>query len=148
MSSSPGSAPGPRRPGTTLLVTVGIAAAAIVIGVGAAIFLLLGGDSPEEVVEKVYESTACSEERELATDDYAREYQLDDADSDYCTTYNDFRYDVEVGDAEVDGDRAEVPVDVTVDPDEGESYDLTGTFVLDKVDGDWLVSETQLDETD
>lgn len=135
-----------RRPSTTVVAIVGIAAVAIVLGVGAAAFLLLRGDSPEDVVEKVYESTACSEERELMTDEYARESGLDDVDSEYCTTYNNFRYDAEVGEAEIDGDTATVPVDVTVDPDEGETYDLTGTFTLTEVDGEWLVSGTEFDE--
>jgi hypothetical protein len=119
--------------------------------------IALGGsgpssDDPAETVQSFFDAARdgdCDAAVELLTDNAQETLDPDDCESaDPAEEFGD-SVELEVGDAEIDGDDATVPVSLAVDPDSEEleglgsliPSDVTIDFQLTKVDGAWLIDD-------
>ena len=150
-SGPPGFPPPSGDKGKGLWIVLGVVGVVLLIGIAIGLVVALTGDddsdgdgdrgadsaaaTPEDVVERLVaaaEDGDCAAAEKLLTED-ARA-------SDPCES-EDFRLlateDVEsdVHDASIDGSTASVPADFT-----SQAGSSTYTFVLEKVDGEWLVA--------
>ena len=102
------------------------------------VFMVVGGGGPKGVVEDFIDADSCSDIEDLTTDEFGDSFgecsdeQLDAFDED------EGDFDVEVKDAEEDGNKATVEVETSGDIG-GEDFSSTTTFSLVKEDGEWLI---------
>lgn len=144
-AASPGGTP---RSGRTGLIIVAVATVLLLIAGGVLAFLLLRGDSPEDVAEKWASTRSCSEFRSLQTD------ELNDADDDEnveCDLSDYEITDFEVVESSESGDHATVrftsEYDYTGDDNERDNVSTTDvTAELVREDGEWKVNDVTYED--
>jgi hypothetical protein len=115
--------------------------AAVVIVLVIVLFLVLGGSGgPKGVVEDFVDADSCSDVEDLVTDDFFGDEGCDDGYLDTAPEGEEADVEQDIGDEEVDGDKATVEVTTTVKAG-GEENEFETTFHLVKEDGDWKIDE-------
>ena len=152
-SPQPTGAPGapPRRPRGKLPWILGGACAllvlllAAVVALGALWFFVLR-ESPQDVTEKYLEawtSQDCETFEEISTEDFRGEGYSCEAWQQNIREQTDFSFEHEIGETEVDGDRASVEVFETITVD-GTTDEAVYTVDMVRQDGDWLLDGTTM----
>ncbi|WP_187366762.1 Rv0361 family membrane protein [Nocardioides dongxiaopingii] len=135
----------PRKKKTGLIL--GIVGAVVALAVVAVVLILVltGGDDdngggggqdadPADTVQEFIDALKdddCDAAAALTTGDAAED--VEECETEGTEAFDDI--DFEVGESDVDGDTATVPVTVT-----SSGFEETASFELEKVDGDWLIS--------
>lgn len=150
--------PSTSGPGSRKGLLIGLVGGLIGVVVLVIILVIaLGGsgpssDDPAETVQSFFDAARdgdCDAAVELLTENAQETLDPEDCESaDPAEEFGD-SVELEVGDAEIDGDDATVPVSLVVDPDSEElgglggliPSDVTIDFQLRKVDGAWLIDD-------
>ena len=126
----------------------------VVVGLGVWWFMLRG-ETPEEGLEEWFDARTCEDAIERMTGSVKEQAQeqLDSGEDGLCTSYSDYTAEYDVVSVDEDGDRATIKVEGThyydgTDESIPDEQELSATFDLARIDGEWLVSDIDWPDDD